>query len=183
MELQLQPRSNLCCASGLEFQTGDRVISVLTRDENEFKRFDCLASAQEDLRVTGDELCRWTRVHKPAAREANPERELKLTAETLFLTLTEEGNPVEENADLKQFLALMLERKRALKNRGRSPSGQLQFLHPATSRMIEIPAGEMDAGFFVAVREKLGVLLGEPTPPAPSAPPPAASPPGSDPEL
>ncbi|MGH8017479.1 MAG: hypothetical protein ACREIA_04200 [Opitutaceae bacterium] len=176
MELQLQPRSNLCCATGVEFQPGDRVISVLARGENEFRRFDCLASAEKDLQITGEELCRWTRTFKPAAREANPERELKLTAETLFLSLTEEGNAVEENADLKQFLALMLERKRVLKSRGRSPAGHLQFLHPASNRMIEVPTGEMDAEFFVAVREKLGVLLGEPSPSAPSQAPGAPSP-------
>jgi len=162
MELPLQPLSSRCCATGVEFRPGDRVVSVLVRDDDDFRRLDCLESVEGDLQISGEFLCRWTRTYKAPERELNADRELRFTAESLFLSLTEEGNPVEENADLKQFLALMLERKRVLKNRGRSSGGHLQFFHAASNRMVEVPSGEMDASFFVGVRDKLGILLGEP---------------------
>jgi hypothetical protein len=166
MELHLQPRSASCCVSGKEFAEGDRVVSFLVREGAELKRLDCSAEVETQGVVSGEVLCRWTRVHKATVRAGSADRELRMTAESLFLALTEEGNPLEENADLKQFLALMLERKRVLKARGRSSEGRPLFFHAASNRTIEVPAGEMDAAFFVAVREKLGVLLGEPASPA-----------------
>lgn len=161
MELQLQPPADVCFITGAPFQAGNRVVSFLVRDAaGEFRRYDCHLAAEGRTSPDGEVLCRWTRTYKPRAAEMNAERELKLTAESLFLSLTEDAAAgVDENGALKQFLALMLERKRVLKNRGTSESGHAVFEHFPSHRMIEVPAGEMDPGFFLAVRDKLGVLV------------------------
>jgi hypothetical protein len=89
---------------------------------------------------------------------------LKLTAENLFLTLadpTNEPNPV--NTPLLQFLALLLERKRLLRLRGRTAEGERSlYEHLRTHQMYEIPAGDLSPEFFVKIQEQLGVLVGSP---------------------
>ena len=161
MELNLQPQAGTCFVTQAVFTEGARVVSFLVRDPGgEFRRYDCLAEAEGENLPPGEVLCRWTRVFKPRPVGVDAERELKMSAESLFLSLTDEGSgDVSENMQLKQFLALMLERKRVLKNRGRSIGGNLVYEHMRSKRMIEVPAGEMDAEFFLSVREKLGLLI------------------------
>jgi hypothetical protein len=180
MDLPLQSQSETCFVTGAAFQAGDRVVSFLARDAaGEYRRWDCIAAAEGATLPEGEVLCRWTRVFKPPQPEANPERALRMTAEALFLSLTVDGTGgVEENGPLKQFLALMLERKRVVKNRGLSAGGTVVlYEHMSSRRMAEVPAGEMDAAFFAGIRDKLGGLLGEspaatvPAPPKLTAPP------------
>jgi hypothetical protein len=105
-------------------------------------------------------------VFKPHRAGANPERALKLTAENLFLTLADPTTePSPENTRLLLFLALMLERKRLLRPRGRSADGtKIVYEHLRLKRMIELPAEELTPEFFVQVQEQLSVLVGVPKP-------------------
>lgn len=164
MELQLKPTADLCCVTQAAFQAGDRVISFLLRDAatGEFVRADCLATHEGAASLAGELLCRWTRTFRPVPVGANLDRALKLSADSLFLALTEDPDaPVEENGALKGFLALMLERKRVLRARGKSADGtRVTYEHMRTKRMIELPAVQMDDAFFLHMRDKLGVLLG-----------------------
>ena len=167
MELHLNASADTCFISGSPFSEGDRVVSFLVRDDaGEYSRFDCLESLEREKSPQGEILCRWTRTFKPVAAATDHDKELKMSAETLFLSLTDEepeGDGPDENADLKRFLALMLERKRVLKNRGTGrEGGTIRYEHMPSKQMIEIPGGEMDAAFFMNMRDKLGVLLGEP---------------------
>lgn len=176
MDLNLQPQAETCFVTQTAFTEGARVVSFLVRDAaGEFRRYDCLAEAEGGNQPPGEVLCRWTRIFKPRPVGVDAERELKMTAESLFLSLTEEGTEdVSENLQLKQFLALLLERKRVLKNRGRSIGGNQVYEHMRNKRMIEVPAGEMNAEFFLSVREKLGLLVKDVPMGAPAAVPPAA---------
>ena len=164
MDLQLKPTADTCCVTQAPFQEGDRVVSFLVRDaaSGEFLRIDSLAAQENNATISGEVLCRWTRTFKPAPADVNLDRALRLSAESLFLSLTEDPDaPVDENGPLKQFLALMLERKRILRPRGRSADGaRLVYEHMRSKRMIEVPAGEMDDAFFLQMRDKLDVLLG-----------------------
>ena len=61
------------------------------------------------------------------------------------------------------FLALMLERKRVLRPKGKSADGSKNvYEHAKTKQIIETPGGELTPEFFVQVREQLSVLVGEP---------------------
>jgi hypothetical protein len=125
--------------------------------------------------------CRWVQAYKPRKAGENADRELKLTAENLFVTLADPTTePTPENTRLVQFLALMLERKKILKPRGKSADGERNLLeHTKTKQMFEVPVGELTPEFFIAVQQQLSVLVGEPKPKAepqsqPAAPAPTA---------
>jgi hypothetical protein len=177
MELNLQPRALSCFVSGQAFQEGDRVASLLVRPEaGGVVRYDALEAKAAALVPEGFVACRWVQVFKPQSKDENRDRTLKLTAETLFLTLADpstESNP--ETDRLVRFLALLLERKRLLRPRGKAPGGEKDlYEHSRSKQMYPVPAIELTAEFFNAVREQLTVLVGEPKAP-PAEPAVAAS--------
>jgi hypothetical protein len=89
---------------------------------------------------------------------------MKLTAENLFVTLADPlTEPTAENTRLLQFLALLLERKRLLRPKGRTPDGEKNiYEHARTKQFFEVPVGELSPQFFLQVQEQLSVLVGPP---------------------
>jgi hypothetical protein len=165
MDLNLQPLATASFVSHQPFAAGDRVVSYLVRGpELQVLRYDVLADQADAFVPEGVVACRWIHVFKPKTHDENPERTLKLTAETLFLTLADPANELSpENERLVRFLALMLERKKLLKARGRNADGTKDiFDHGRSKQSFEVPAGEMTPEFFAAVQEQLGLLVGEP---------------------
>ncbi len=166
MELNLQPLALACHFSGQTFKEGDRVISFLIRNEAsvEVVRLDILESVRAEFAPSGFVACQWAHVFKPRKAGENPERELKLTAENLFVTLADPAVELApENERLVQFLALMLERKRLLRPKGRTADGKRAvYEHAKTKRIYEVPAGELSPEFFMSIQEQLGALVGGP---------------------
>jgi len=164
MELSIQPQTSFCFVTQQPFAEGQRVVSVLLRvpATGDVVRRDMLEGAAGDFVADGALMCRWVRAFKPRRAGENPERELKLTAENLFMTLTDpltELTP--ETERLVMFLALMLERKRVLRPKGKSADGSKNvYEHAKTKQIIETPGGELTTEFFARVREQLGVLVG-----------------------
>ncbi len=166
MELNLQPLAPTCCITGQTFKEGDRVLSFLIRNEKsvEVVRYDLLDSARGEFVAAGFVACQWAHVFKPRKAGENPERELKLTAENLFVTLADPAVELApENERLVQFLALMLERKRLLRPKGRTADGKRAvYEHAKTKQLYEVPAGELSPEFFLSIQEQLGALVGGP---------------------
>jgi hypothetical protein len=167
MDLHLPSMASSCFVSGNPFVEDERVVSrLLRRDEDgEVVRVDVQAPAEEKLELpAGRVACRWVQVFKPKVAEENPDKELKLTAENLFLTLADPGNELsEEDARLVQFLALMLERKKLIRPQGRSEEGDKEvYIHRGTKNRYEVPVGELTPEFFLAVQDQLSVLVGVP---------------------
>jgi hypothetical protein len=163
MELNLQPRALACFVSGEPFREGDRVTSVLVRtDSGEIARLDALEAHAGSLVPGGFVACSWVQVFKAKPPEENADRALKLTADTLFQTLAEPSSePTPETARLVRFLAILLERKRVLRPRGRTQGGTREiYEHARTKQVYEIEAIELTNEFFTAVREQLSVLVG-----------------------
>jgi hypothetical protein len=177
MELNLQPRAPACCVSGKPFSEGDRVASLLAMtDSGAVLRYDALEANADQIAPEGYVACRWVQVFKPQPKEGSADRALKLTAENLFLTLADPSTEATPETDrLVRFLALLLERKRLLRPKGRSPEGNKDlYEHTRSKQVFQVPAIELTSEFFVAVREQLSVLVGEPKPPRAPAAPPAA---------
>lgn len=173
MEMNLQPRAPSCFVSGQAFREGDRVASLLVRtDSGEVARYDALEAHAGSLRPEGFVACSWVQAYKVQPREENADRALRLTAETLFLTLADPATEMTpETARLVRFLALLLERKRLLRPRGRTPDGARElYEHARTKQVFEVPSIDLSPEFFVAVREQLTVLVGEPSAPPPGVP-------------
>jgi len=165
MELTLYPSAKICRASGRAFAEGDRVISYLVREvTGEIGRHDLLASEDATYAKPSFVFCNWTVSYKPKRSDENPGRALKLTAENLFVTLgdpTAEPNP--SNTPLLQFLALLLERKRLLRPRGRTADGERRiYEHARSHQLYEIPEGTLDAAFFAKLQSQLDLLMGPP---------------------
>lgn len=165
MELNLHPIATHCFVSGREFAENDRIVCYLAREATgEIIRRDLLEAEDGKFMPPAFIYCRWVVAFKPRKAGENPDRTLKLTTETLFLTLADpsaEANPA--NTPLLQFLALMMERKRQLKPRGKTADGQRQiYEHMATHQLYEVPVGNLDVEFFQKIQEHLGVLVGTP---------------------
>jgi len=184
MELNLQPLSTACSLTGQPFLAGQRVISFLVRDpaQPEIQRFDVAETAGDSFVPTGVVVCRWVHVFKPRKAGESEERTLKLTAETLFLTLADPANELTpDNVRLVQFLALMLERKRLIRPKGKNADGTRNVVeHTKTKQLFEIPAGDLNPEFFIQVQAQLSVLVGEPKARPEAAETTTASPPPSN---
>jgi hypothetical protein len=177
MDLHLQPLATTCFVSGEPFTEGARVASFLVRvgAAMEIVRYDVLESKTEGFSPEGVLACKWVHPFKPRRAGENPDKALKLTAESLFVTLadpTTERTP--ENVRLVQFLALMLERKRIIRLKGKSADGEwLRYEHAKSKALFEVSADELTPEFFVAVQEQLSVLVGGPKAASPSVVAPA----------
>ncbi|MEY3607381.1 MAG: hypothetical protein RLZZ447_169 [Verrucomicrobiota bacterium] len=174
MELSLQPVATTCQVSGEPFVAGARVASHLVQigPSLEIARCDVLEQHLGAFTPPGRVACRWVQPFRPRRSGENPDRALKLTAESLFVTLADPTTePTSENTRLLQFLALMLERKKVLRPRGRTADGlRLRYEHARSKAVFEVSAGELTPEFFVAVQEQLSVLVGAPKGAAPTAP-------------
>ncbi len=164
--MQLQPLAQVCFVSGEPFVEGARVASYLVRvgAAMEIVRYDVLEQQARDFAPEGFVACKWVQAFKPRRAGENADRALKLTAENLFVTLADPTTePTPENIRLVQFLALMLERKKLLRPRGKSADGlRNRYEHAKSKAIFEVPAGELTPEFFVAVQEQLSVLVGAP---------------------
>lgn len=163
MEMNLQPTASTCFVSGRPFAEGERVASYLVRGPGlEILRHDVGEAATGEFRPPGSVVCRWVHGFKPRTREENADRTMKLTAENLFLTLADPATePTPETVRLVQFLALLLERKRVLRPKGLTTDGARRvYEHARSKERYEVPVGELDAAFFAAIQEQLGVLVG-----------------------
>lgn len=185
MELNLHPIATKCFVSGRDFAEHDRVVSYLVREASgEVARRDLLEREDGKFMPPAFVYCRWVTADYKPRREDNSERNLKFTAENLFLTLataagTRSDDDLSEgiNTPLVQFLALMLERKKLLKPRGLSEDRTQQiFEHMPSHQLYEVPVGDLNAEFFQKIQEHLGVLVGTPKPKAVPAPAAEAAP-------
>lgn len=177
MELNLHPLATKCCVSGREFAEGDRVVCYFVREADGLSgRRDLLESEDTNLQKPAEVFCRWVISYKPRKAGENADRNLKMTAENLFVTLADPANPADEtNTPLLQFLALMLERKKILKPRGVTPDRARNiFEHARSHQMYEIPVGDLNAEFFQKIQGQLDVLVGAPKKKASEAKPEAA---------
>ena len=166
--MHLQPRATTCFVSGQPFVEGARVASYLVRATTlEVVRYDVLEEHAGNFAPEGFVACRWVQAFKPHGTDENPDRTLKLNAENLFLTLADPTNELNaESTRLVQFLALMLERKKLLRPKGRNADGTRNvYEHAKTKQLFEVPVGELTNEFFVAVQEQLSVLVGGPKAP------------------
>jgi hypothetical protein len=163
MELTLQPLAKTCRVSGREFAEGDRVVCRLVREaDGAIARHDVLAAEEAGYAKPEFVFCTWTVIYKARREQENPGRALKLTAENLFLTLADPtAEPDPANTPLLQFLALLLERKKILRPRGKTADGERQiFEHAKSHQVYEIPAGTLDEAFFVRIQGQLDLLVG-----------------------
>lgn len=167
MEMNLQPLATACAVSGEPFLEGSRVASYLVRATTmEVVRYDLIEANVANFSPEGFVACRWVHIFKPRKPGDTTEKDLKLTAETLFTTLADPlTEQTAESTRLLQFLALLLERKKILRPKGKtSDRARNVYEHAKSKQLFEVPVGELTPEFFIAVQEQLSVLVGSPKP-------------------
>jgi hypothetical protein len=164
MELHLPPLAHSCAVTGRTFAPGDRVASHLVTGvaPGGLARFDVDEAAGAGYVPPGAMVCHWVQIFKARTTEAEAARLLRLNAENLYLTLADPAAvPAPENVRLVQFLALVLERKKILRPKGKTADGTRQiYEHIRSKQLHEVPVGELNPEFFLSLQEQMGVLLG-----------------------
>lgn len=166
MDWNITPLAKKSYLSDVNFEKGDRIASILTRiDPETVERIDVLVSEETQVELPGVSVCRWTHVYKPKqVTDGKEEAEaMKLTADNLFISLFEgEEDPSPENGKLKQFLALMLERRRVLRVKEKG-AGSVLYVHRPSKNEYSVRNVELDPDFFLNNKEKLDFLVQVPT--------------------
>lgn len=163
MEWQVRPIARQCAASGKELRPGDIVTCVVHKPVGgAIERADVLKEHVAEYVPPGLLLGRWTREVKERGEEEQAQRaQLLASREELFLSLFEqEEDPSGERAVLKHILAMLLERRRVLKQAGPPEKGTTPYLHVATKQVYAVPAIDLQPDHIRQVGGSLDMLAG-----------------------
>jgi hypothetical protein len=163
MDWQVKPIARVCAASGKELRAGDLVTCVVHKPVGGLiERSDVLKEHAASFKPEGLLLGRWTREVKDRGEEEQAHRaQLLASREEFFLSLYEdEADPSGEKAVLKHILAMLLERKRILKQAGPAEKGMLTFVHAATKQAYQVPALDLQPEHLLKVGGSLDLLVG-----------------------
>jgi hypothetical protein len=157
----IQGRSHQCAATGRKFEEGEYFYTVLYYEKAEFRREDLCEEAYKARNENQQPFSFWRAKYEPPAPGA-VETVSKQTAEDLLRRYMEENDP--SHANVRYILALMLERKRILKEREvkRGEDGTLTriYEHPKTGDIFVIPDPELRLDQVAEVQQQVAEQLG-----------------------
>jgi hypothetical protein len=158
----IQSRSGRCAATGRDFTEGESFCTLLFRERGNFRREDLSEeawTARQADSAAPEPYSFWRSKFEPPA-PAPPEALAKETAEDLlrrYMTSRDEGH-----ANARYILALMLERKRLLKQieakediHGRT----LVYEHVKTGEVFIVPDPGLRLDQLEAVQNEVAALL------------------------
>jgi hypothetical protein len=111
-EWQIKSRAHSCARTETPFSDGEVIYTLLFRDKSGFRREDISEAAWHSRQETIEPFSFWKSVYE-AASPAPPEPLPKESVEAHLRQLIQEDRPEKINA--RYILALMLERKKTLK--------------------------------------------------------------------
>ena len=158
----IQSRAHACTSCGAAFVDKQAFHTLLFDEKADLRRSDiCVPCWQKQYSDGASDrkgfISYWQGVYEAPAPPVEVIQ--KESAESLLRKLIELNDP--RYIPAGYILAVMLERKRLLRPRGRTADGERNLLeHARTHQMYEIPAGDLSPEFFVKIREQLGVLIG-----------------------
>ena len=156
----IQGRSHVCAVTGRQFEDGEYFYTLLYYEKAEFRREDVCEEAFKARNENLQPFSFWRSKYEPAAVVV--ETVSKQTAEDLLRKYMEENEPALANA--RYILALMLERKRILKEREvkRNEDGALTrvYEHAKTGEVFVIPDPELRLDQVAEVQQQVASQLG-----------------------
>jgi hypothetical protein len=183
-EWSIQSRCDRCFVTGEPFTDGQPFYTLLFDEKASFRREDLSVAAFQARPADAPKPAYfWRSKFEPPPPKA-PEPLGKQTAEDLLRAYMAEQTP--QHANARYILALMLERKRVLKEvETRQSEGQLLriYEHSKSGEVFLIPDPQLRLDQVASVQLEIAELLGAPgpnpiTPPStPSTPIPDAEPP------
>ena len=179
-EWTIQGRTHACAVTGKPFAEGEYFHTLLFMEGGNFRREDLCDEAFQARNDNLQPFSHWRAKYVPPPP---PEQEAvsKQTAEDLLRQYMLESNP--EHANARYILALMLERKRLLKEvevkRGEDGSLTRIYVHTKSGEAFIIPDPQLRLDQVAEVQAQVAGYLGGPPPgqmPGPPAPAPSAAP-------
>ena len=161
-EWNIQPRALCCAASGTPFAKGERVYSALYWRDGQYARVDLNAASWQARNENIAPVSAWQTEFVPPAPPL-PEALGKNDAESLIRQLISANHPSTRNA--RYILALMLERKKVLRQLERQQQEQLSVLvyeHIASGEIWLIEDPGLKLGELNAVQNEVAELLAPP---------------------
>ena len=156
----IQGRSHQCAATGRQFEEGEYFHTLLFYEKAEFRREDLCEEAYKARNENVQPFSQWRSKYEPAPVVI--ETVSKQTAEDLLRKYMDDTDT--EHANARYILALMLERKRILKEREvkRSDDGKLTrvYEHAKSGEIFIIPDPELRLDQVAEVQQQVGSLLG-----------------------
>lgn len=156
----IQGRSHTCAATGRSFEDGEYFYTLLYYEKAEFRREDVCEESYKSRNENVKPFSHWR--SKYEAAPAVIETVSKQTAEDLLRKYMEEN--AADFANARYILALMLERKRILKEREvkRGDDGTLTriYEHAKTGEIFVIPDPELRLDQVAEVQQQVASQLG-----------------------
>ncbi len=161
----IQSRSPHCAATGIAFHEGAYFYTLLFQEKDGFRREDLSEEAFRNRAENPAPFSFWRSKFEPP-QAAPPETVSRQTAEDLLRNYMLE--PGIEHANARYILALMLERKRLLREvevkRGDDGSLTRIYEHVKTGEVFVIPDPELRLDQVEQVQMQVAGLLGAPAP-------------------
>jgi hypothetical protein len=159
-EWSIQSRSERCSATGAPFQEGEFFYTLLF-DEKEGLRREDLSEEAWKARDSSREPYSFWRSKFELPPPAAPEALGKQTAEDLLRAFMQQNSP--QHASVRYILALMLERKRLLKqveaHRNEQGERTLIYEHAKTGEVFVIPEPTLRLDQMEQVQTEVAALL------------------------
>ena len=165
----IQSRSPHCTATGIAFNEGEYFYTLLFNEKDGFRREDLCEDAFRTRGESPAPFSFWRSKFEPP-QAAPPEAVSRQTAEDLLRNYMLESGAGHANA--RYILALMLERKRLMREVGvkRGEDGSLTriYEHVKTGEVFVIPDPELRLDQVEQVQMQVAGLLGAPAQNAPA---------------
>lgn len=163
MDWQVKPIARTCAASGQELHVGDTVVCVVYKPVGgNIERADVLKDQATNFTPNGLLLGRWTREVKERNEEEQAHRaQLLASREEFFLSLYDDAeDPSGDKGVLKHILAMLLERKRIIKQVGAADKGLMTYVHAASKQTYLVPVLDLQPAHILQVGASLDLLVG-----------------------
>jgi hypothetical protein len=162
-EWSIQTRTDRCARTGELFQEGDHFYTLLFHDKEGFRREDVSEAAWRERNDNIQPFSFWRSKFELPPPPA-PEAIGKQTAEDLLRFYMESGSAQHTNA--RYILALMLERKRLLKQieARETENGQsaLVYEHTKTGEVFVVIDPHLQLAQLASVQDEVAALLAPP---------------------
>jgi hypothetical protein len=161
-EWSIQSRGNACAVSGKHFEDGESFYTLLFEEKLGFRREDVSEAAFKERPTEAPQPFSFWRSKYQVPEAGPPEALEKQTAEDLLRRYMADGHGQYANA--RYILALMLERKRLLRevDTKRDEQGELVriYEHVKTGEVFLIPDPQLRLDQIAAVQTEVAGQLG-----------------------
>jgi hypothetical protein len=158
-EWEIKARSRYCVRTGEPFADGDPIYTLLFRDRGGFRREDVSEKAWQEVEEGAKPFSFWKSKYQ-APEPPAPEQMPKESVEELLRKLITEDRS--EHVNVRYVLAILLERKRTLKQVDVRESGEeriLMYEHTKTGEVFIVGDPLLKLDQLDSVQEEVYALL------------------------